>query len=291
MEDNFWQRWQYWIYAGLGALGILVWLFLALMLFTVPAGTVGVKFDPFKEGVQPDEYQEGIHIKAPWVTVDFFNIKTQDYTMVSATGEGEVVSDDSNRVVTSEGLYVDLDLTVLYRIDPAMASNIRQEVGLDGQYQTIIVRPTIRSIIRDVVSRYEAADIYGDSRSTVQDEIEQSLITELEVRGVIVEQFLLRKVVLPAQLVTSIEQKKQAEQDALRMVYIIERERLEKDRRIIEAEGISAANAIINQTLTTEYLTWYWIENLDNHNSVVYVVPSDGGLPIFKNIDEPILDE
>ena len=210
--------------------------------------------------------------------------------MVGVTGEGEIVADDSNRVVTSEGLYVDLDLTVLYRIDPTMASNLRQEVGIDGQYQSIIVRPTIRSIIRDVVSRYEASDIYGDSRSTVQDEIEQSLITELEDRGIIIEQFLLRKVVLPAQLVTSIELKKQAEQDALRMVYVIEKEELEKDRRIIEAGGIAQANAIINESLSTEYLTWYWIENLENHNSVVYVVPSDGGLPIFKNIDEPIPD-
>ena len=290
MEYNFWQRWQYWIVGGSVFSGILAWVFFSLMLFTVPAGTVGVKFDPFVGGVQPDEYQEGIHVKAPWVTIDFFNIKTQDYTMVGNAGEGEGVVDDSNRVVTSEGLYVDLDLTVLYRIDPTMASNLRQEVGIDGQYQSIIVRPTIRSIIRDVVSRYEASDIYGDSRSTVQDEIEQSLITELEGRGIIIEQFLLRKVVLPAQLVTSIELKKQAEQDALRRVYVIEKEELEKDRKIIEAGGIAQANAIINESLSTAYLTWYWIENLENHNSVVYVVPSDGGLPIFKNIDEPIPD-
>ncbi len=91
---------------------------------------------------------------------------------------------------------------------------------------------------------------------------------------------------LPAQLVESIEAKKQAEQSAQRMVYVLQEENLERQRRIIEAEGISAANDIISGSLTNEYLTWYWISNLDSHDSVLYVPVGDSGIPLFREISE-----
>ena len=99
------------------------------------------------------------------------------------------------------------------------------------------------------------------------------------------EQVLLREVELPAQLTTSIEAKKQAEQEALRMQYVLEKEVLEKERKLIEADGIAGANEIIAGSLSREYLSWYWIDNLQNHDSVVYMVPSEGGIPLFKDID------
>lgn len=285
-------------FAVLVVLGI-VWL---TMVFTVPAGTTGVAFDPFgkytfqnpttgqseETAVRLVEYTEGIHVKAPWVKIDYFNIRTQDYTMTSAVDEDGKAVGDSSRVVTSEGLYVDLDLTVLYKIDPTRVDEIRRDIGEDGQYQTIVVRPTIRSTIRDIVSKYEAVDVYGDSRETVQAEMHQALELALGERGIIVEQFLLRKVGLPQMLVQAIEQKKQAEQEALRMEYVIEKESLEKERKIIEAEGIAQANDIIQLSLSDEYLTWYWIENLDEHESVVYIIDGESGLPLFKDIDKPI---
>jgi len=106
-----------------------------------------------------------------------------------------------------------------------------------------------------------------------------------------VEQVLLREVELPAQLTTSIEAKKQAEQEALRMQYVLEKEVLEKERKLIEADGIAGANEIIAGSLSREYLSWYWIDNLQNHESVVYMIPSEGGIPLFKDIDSIISSE
>ena len=97
---------------------------------------------------------------------------------------------------------------------------------------------------------------------------------------------MFRNVELPPQLKTAIEEKKKAEQESLRMEYILKKEEQEADRKRIEAQGIADANDIIAGSLTTNYLTWYWINNLDKHNSVMYVPIGEMGMPMFKNIDE-----
>lgn len=269
-----------------GIVAIIVILFIAVLTMTViiGAGEAGVKFDMLKDGVQPDEFTEGFHFKAPWVSVDRYNIKTQDYTMSKIVEEGQTKRDDRIRTVTKGGLYVDLDITVLYRIDATKADVIRKSIGIDGQYQEIVVRPTVRNAVREVISSYEAMDIYGDKRSEVEMRIYNTIAEQLNPRNILVERMLLRDVGLPEQLTKAIETKKTAEQDALKMEYILDKERMEKDRKIIEAGGISEANKIIAGSLTKEYLTWYWIDNLHTHESVIYVPVGDGGMPMFREI-------
>ena len=260
-------------------------IILTRSLFTVGAGEVGVIFDPLGGGVQAAEAQEGLNIKPPYASVATYNTKTQDYTMSAVAEEGTLKTGDRVKTVTSEGLYVGLDITVLYRIDPSRADELRSNIGLEGEYQQIVVRPAIRSTIREIISNHEASDIYGEGRATVEVEIYDKLVSILQARNIYVEQVLLREVELPAQLTTSIEAKKQAEQEALRMQYVLEKEILEKERKLIEADGIAGANEIIAGSLSREYLSWYWIDNLQNHDSVVYMIPSEGGLPLFKDID------
>jgi len=244
-----------------------------------------VKFNYLSGGVQDDEFGEGLHIKAPWVKVDKFNMKTQDYTMSKIEEEGIVKRDDRIHTLTKEGLCVDLDITVLYKIAYGEASNVRQTIGKDGKYQDIVIRPTVRNAVREVVVGYNAMDIYGDKRDVIESAMYNDMCTPLAERGIIVEDLLIRDVTLPQELSVSIEAKKTAEQEALRMEYILDIEKYEKDRKIIEAEGISSANEIIAGSLTHEYLTWYWIDNLDTHDSVIYVPVGEAGLPLFKEVE------
>lgn len=264
---------------------IILAIILSRSLFIIGAGEVGVVFDPLGGGVQVMEAQEGLNVKPPYASVAKYNIKTQDYTMSAIAEEGQLRRADRVKTVTSEGLYVGLDITVLYKIDPGRADEIRSSIGLEGEYQQIIVRPAIRSTIREIISDHEASDIYGEGRATVEVEIFDRLASMLQPRSIYVEQVLLREVELPAELTKAIEAKKQAEQEALRMQYVLEKEVLEKERKIIEAGGIAGANEIIAGSLSREYLSWYWIDNLQNHESVVYMVPSEGGVPLFKDID------
>ena len=123
-----------------------------LCVKVIGPGDVGVIYDPFSDGVQEGELHEGLRIVAPLIGVDYYNIKTQEYTMSSAPSEGVVIGDDSITAVTNEGLYVTLDMTILYKILPDKASDMRQEVGTETDYQRIIVRPTIKNVIRAIVS-------------------------------------------------------------------------------------------------------------------------------------------
>ena len=272
--------------AVIGVILMVVSAFFGFSFITVVgAGESGVKFNYLSGGVQEDEFGEGMHFKAPWVKVDKFSMKTQDYTMTKVESEGVVKRDDRIHTLTKEGMCVDLDITVLYKLEPGMASDIRQTIGRDGKYQEIVIRPTVRNAVREVVVDYDAMDIYGEERSVIELAMYDEMYSHLIERGIIVEDLLIRDVTLPAELSISIEEKKTAEQEALRMEYILDIEKYEKERKIIEAEGISSANEIIAGSLTTEYLTWYWIDNLDTHDSVIYVPVGEAGLPLFKEIE------
>ncbi len=49
----------------------------------------------------------------------------------------------------------------------------------------------------------------------------------------------------------------------------------------IRANGIAKSNKIIGQSLTTAYLHWFWIDNIDKSSNVIYV-PTEANLPIME---------
>jgi len=252
-------------------------------IITVQAGHVGV-YNLF--GVVDDtELQPGLHFKNPLASVTKMSVQTQEYTMSYAQGEGAKYGSDVISALTKEGLSVDLDMTVLYKLNPSQASEIYQTIG--ENYVSVIVRPQIRTIIREVVAEYEAKQLYSQDRQAVAQEITTRLEPELISRGIILERVLLRHIQLPTQLTDSIEEKLVAEQDAERYVFLLQQEQREAERKIIEAQGIKNSTMIVQEGLAKapEYLTYLWLQKLENHESVVYVIEGDTGLPIFKEID------
>jgi len=266
---------------------IVIALFLGLVFFsitTIDAGHVGV-YDLWGK-VDDQEYQPGLHFKNPLASIKQMSVKTQEYTMTYTQGEGAKHGSDVISSLTKEGLSVDLDMTILYRLNPEYASDIYQTVGTD--YVNVIVRPQIRTVIREVVAKYEAKQLYSEDRQAVALEIAENLEPELLTRGIILERVLIRHIQLPAQLTTSIEDKLVAEQNAEKYVFVLQQEEREAERKIIEAQGIKNSTMIVQEGLASspEYLTYLWLQKLENHESVVYVMEGNMGLPIFKNIDE-----
>jgi Tfp pilus assembly protein PilE len=49
----------------------------------------------------------------------------------------------------------------------------------------------------------------------------------------------------------------------------------------IRAHGIARSNQIIGQSLSPAYLHWFWIDNIDKSNNVIYV-PTETNLPIME---------
>ena len=224
----------------------------AASIVQIGAGEVGVKM--LYGRVQNDVLSSGLHFINPLMDVQKMDIKTQNYTMSSVRDEGAKEGDDAIRVLTSDGLEVVIDLTVLYKVLPSAAPQILRETGLD--YTDKIVRPLSRTRIRDNAVYYDAVSLYSSKRDEFQNRIFLSITGEFQKRGLLLEQLLVRNITLPQAVKTSIEQKMTAEQDAQKMEYVLQKEQQEAQRKRVEAQGISDYQRIISESLTDRQLQY-----------------------------------
>ena len=261
---------------------LLVWLFFASIVI-VDAGETGV-YSLFGR-VKDNELKSGFHLVIPLAKVTKMSIRTEEYTMSIAQGEGKIAGADAITSLTKEGLSVDLDMTVLFRIEEEKASDIYRTVGIRSDIDEKIIRPSIRTSIRDVIAQYEAKDIYSEKRQEAAEKIKEALSGDLGQRGIIIEEVLLRNVALPQTLSVAIQEKLQAEQEAQKYDFILQKEAKEKERKVIEAEGQRDAQKIINESLSTNYLYYLYINSLKDRAGTVYVpTGTTSGMPLFRDL-------
>jgi regulator of protease activity HflC (stomatin/prohibitin superfamily) len=251
-------------------LGILVVLLIVLMASTtsIPTGNVGVL--TLFGRVTGETLAEGIHVINPLKSVEKLSIQTQSVK-------------ESASVPSNEGLTISLDTSLLFRLDKNMAAQVYQSVGAD--YGDKIVEPTLRAAIRAATSAHTANALYTNARELVQQQIQDELTKQLAPRGVVVENVLLRDVQLPAMLKSSIEAKQQAEQDALRMSFILQKEKQEAERKRIEAQGIADFQKIVATGISPQLLEWKGIEATEKlatsaNAKVVIIGNPRNGLPL-----------
>ena len=168
-------------------------------------------------------------------------------------------------------------------LDKNKAAFVYQTVG--DNYAEKIVEPTLRAAIRASTSAHSANALYTNARELVQQQIQDELTAQLAPRGVIVENVLLRDVQLPAMLKGSIEAKQQAEQDALRMSFILQKEKQEAERKRIEAQGIADFQRIVATGISAQLLEWKGIEATEklaasSNAKVVIIGNPKNGLPL-----------
>ncbi len=247
---------KYASYARLAAVAVLVIGLLASSFVQIDSGKVGVKSLFGK--VQSDVLPSGLHLINPLMDVENFDIRTQNYTMSAVSSEGQVMGDDAIRVLTSDGLEVAIDLTVLFRVSPTEAPNVFRKLGLD--YADKIVRPVSRTRIRDYAVNFEAISMYSSKRELFQLKITQGIESDFKKRGLILEQVLIRNINLPASVKQTIESKINAEQDARKMQFVLEKEKQEADRKRVEAQGIADYQRIISLGLTDKQLQYEQIK-------------------------------
>jgi regulator of protease activity HflC (stomatin/prohibitin superfamily) len=234
-----------------GLLLAIIGMFAAAVV-QIDAGEVGVKI--LYGNVQNDVLGSGLHFINPLMNVQKMDVKTQNYTMSAVRDEGAKEGDDAIRVLTSDGLEVIMDLTVLYKVLPVDAPRILRETGLD--YTDKIVRPLARTKIRDNAVYYDAVSLYSTKRDEFQRRIFETISTEFQHRGLLLEQLLIRNISLPQAVKTSIEQKMSAEQDAQKMQYVLQKEQQEAQRKRVEAQGIADYQRIISESLTDRQLQY-----------------------------------
>ncbi len=222
----------------------------------IEAGQVGVQTLFGK--VQPTVLESGLNTINPFVEVNSMDIKTQNYTMSAISTEGEKSGDDAIRALSADGLEVILDLTILYSVIPAEASRIYREIGLD--YRNTVVRPIARTKIRDNAVYYDAVALYSTKRDEFQAKIFDGIQKDFKERGLVLEQLLVRNITLPASVKAAIESKINAEQDAQKMQFVLQKEKQEADRKRVEAQGIADYQRIINSELSDKLLQYETIK-------------------------------
>jgi regulator of protease activity HflC (stomatin/prohibitin superfamily) len=260
---------------GLGQklLAILGGLFLVILLWNsvarVPAGHVGVLtvFGRVTGQIIP----EGLHLVNPLAAVNIMTVRTVELKETAS-------------VPSNEGLIMTLDTSLLYRLDASRAAEVYQKIG--PRFVSVVVEPNFRSAIRAVTATHSANALYSSGREEIQERIREALTKELGARGLIVESVLLRDVQLPPMLKQSIEQKQQAEQESLRMGFILQKEKQEAERKRIEAQGIADFQRIVAQGISQQLLEWKGIEATEklatSPNAKVVVIGSGkSGLPII----------
>lgn len=238
-----------------GVLVILLGLF-SSMFKQIDAGKVGVK--SLYGSVQPDILQSGLHLINPLLDITDYDIQTQNYTMSAVHAEGAQEGDDAIRVLSNDGLEVVIDLTVLYRIDPQSAPKIFKQIGVN--YTDKIVRPVTRTRIRDNAVYYDAVALYSTKRNEFQQRIFKTIEADFKTRGLVLEQLLIRNINLPASVKATIESKINAEQDAQKMQFVLQKEKQEAERKRVEAQGIADYQRIISTGLSDKQLQYEQIK-------------------------------
>jgi regulator of protease activity HflC (stomatin/prohibitin superfamily) len=218
----------------------------------VDAGEVGVQSVFGK--VQSSTLNSGLNFVNPLAKVVVFDAKTQNYTMSSVHDEGDKAGDDAIRVLTADGLEVVVDLTVLFRIIPSEAPRVLREIGED--YKDKVVRPITRTMIRDNAVYYDAVALYSLKRNEFQQRIYQDIEKNFKKRGLVLEQLLIRNINLPTSVKQTIESKINAEQDAQKMQFVLQKEKQEAERKRVEAQGIADYQKILSTGLSDKQLQY-----------------------------------
>jgi regulator of protease activity HflC (stomatin/prohibitin superfamily) len=159
---------------------------------------------------------------------------------------------------SKEGLNVEAEISILYHVEQEKATDVISTIGQD--FERTMILPVFRAAAADVTAQFMAKDMHTGNRTLIESTIQQRMMKSLEPRGFVIESVLLKSIKLPVGLYRAIEEKLQAEQEAQRMQFVLEREQQEAKRREIEATGIRDANQIISEGLTPEIIKYQALE-------------------------------
>ena len=214
---------------------------------------------------------EGMHMINPLKANNEMSIQTQELK-------------ESASVPSSEGLVMNLDTSLIYHLNPEKAAELYQKIGAD--YEKVVIEPNLRAAIREATASHSANALYTGEREMVAKQIHDQLVGQLNERGILVENVLLRDIQLPQTLKASIETKQQAEQEALAMNFRLQKEKQEAERKRIEAGGIRDFQQIVAQGISPQLLEWKGIEATESlaksgNSKVVVIGNNKNGLPLI----------
>lgn len=190
---------------------------------------------------------------------------------------------------SKEGLSVDAEISILYRLEQNKIPSVLRNLG---QGYEDIITSVFRSASSDVCAKFLAKDMHSGMRADIEQEIKVKMNENLlkQAEGIELISVLMKRIRLPMGLSTSIEQRLEAEQDALRLVFVIEQAKLEAQQKIIIAEGQRDAQVILATGLTPEIIKIRSLEAYDKlaESANSKLIITDGQTPLLLNDNQAV---
>jgi regulator of protease activity HflC (stomatin/prohibitin superfamily) len=181
-----------------------------------------------------------------------------------------------------------LDVSILYHPDAEKLDSLQVTIG--PAYYQVTIAPSLRGIARSVAGNYKPEEIYSTKREEVAAALFESMRDTMADKFIIIENVLIRDVQIPPKISEAINFKLSAAQEAEKMKFTIEKEKLEAERKRIEAQGIADFQKIVSAGITASLLKWKGIEATlkiaESPNTKVVIVGNDAGsLPVILGGD------
>jgi len=260
-------------------LTLLMTVLIVLMLWnrvviTIHAGEAGVLFKRYSGTVIDKVYPEGLYVIPPWDIMTKYNIRVQEIKHTIP-------------ILSNQGLEIDVELSIRFRPDVSMLGVLHQRVGTD--YIRTVVIPEIEAVVRKQFGQLNDEEIYT-SKKGILETITNLSAKELASKFITLDNLIVRKLHFPPKIMESIEQKINEYHRFKEYEYKIARERLEVDRKVIEAKGIRQYIDIVSKDLTPEYLAWKGVQatvelSKSTNSKIIVIGSGKNGLPIILNAD------
>lgn len=288
---------------------LLIALLIALTLFAyaapsmvavVPPGHGGVLWRALAGGtVRGPALREGVHIIAPWDKVFLYDLRQHEETRTYSA-------------IAGNGLSIDVDIGFIYHLRAETLGNLHQAVGPD--YLEVLLMSQIGTVARDSIARWPADALYSRDRSKIETDIFNRLVDRANLNNIRasnkivptvpapadaaddgqdddyfeLDSVMIREVTLPQQVQSAIQRKIEQQEMALEYQHRLARERLESERKAVEAEGIRKFQETVQQGISDTYLAWRGIEATlqlatSNNAKVVIIGNNANGLPLIFN--------
>lgn len=240
----------------------------------VDVGEVGVKH--FLGSVDPQPLEQGVHVVNPFASITKMSVREQSFP-----NDGSVERIEAQ---TSEQLNVNLEISILYRIDGNNAPDLYQRIGTENQIKNRIVLNAVRNGVRDAAATKSINQIFSPDRREVAADMKEAIQAKAGDRIEVLDVFV-RDIQAPERVRTAIEEKLQREQEVAEEQFQTQIIQERAKQQAEEAKGIAEAQQIISEGLTPEYLTFFYIQQLSElgEGNVVYV-PTEGGIPLIRNL-------
>jgi prohibitin 1 len=300
-----------------GLTSLMIGLLIAAILLTsVGAGLVFLQADQYAvviSAFQPKGYRAqalgpGLHWIIPFLeNARVYSVARQTYTMSIAPNEGQRGGDDAIDARTKDGQIVRIDGSVIYALDPARV--IDMHIQWQNRYEDSVVRPIVRSAIREAVAQYGVEEIVTTRRVDMVNAITDSIARGFTGNNLLLTEFLLRNIAFSDEYSNAVEQKQIAEQQAQQAFYGVEQRKQEAEQarqqaqgladaaviaakgaaeaRLVQAEAEARANQLLSQSLTPTLLQYQYILKLAPGVQTIFVPSGNQFILPLPNVSGP----